>query len=117
VSEEVAVAGRRCPGQGCPTIITNGARRCPRHAKAYEERRGSSTQRGLGAAHQRKRAAIQRRINDGEDIRCWMCDARLVGTAWHLDHTVDRTAYRGPACITCNTSDGGKRGAQATNSR
>lgn len=117
------MAGRRCPGRDevdgrprpCPTILTNGERRCPRHAKAYEQKRGSSTERGMGADHQRQRARIQAGIDAGKDIRCWSCGAHLVGTAWHLDHTIDRTAYRGPACIPCNTSDGGRRGAATTN--
>jgi hypothetical protein len=120
------MAGRRCPGRdngpdgkpkACPTILTRGQRYCRRHMKAYEQKRGSSTERGLGADHQRERARIQSDIDAGQRVCCWNCGARLIGTAWHLDHTVDRTAYRGPACITCNTSEGGARGARITNSQ
>lgn len=115
------MAGRRCPGkdmQGdrtitCPRILTNGDRYCERHAAAYEARRGTPTQRGYGAAHTRLRATWQARIDAGETIHCWRpdCDTRLAGRIWQLGHDDhDRSQYRGPECIPCNTKHGGRQG-------
>ena len=118
------MAGRRCPGRdevdgktrACPTILTGGERRCPRHAKAYEQRRGSSTERGYGSAHQRARAAWQRRIDDGEHVVCATCPTVITGRMWQLGHDHVNGGYLGPQCVPCNASDGGRRGAQTTNS-
>lgn len=117
------MAGRRCPGRdevdgrtrACPTILTKGERRCARHAKAYEERRGSSTARGYGTAHQRLRAAWQRRIDEGEHVVCATCPTVITGRAWQLGHDHVNGGYLGPQCVDCNASDGGRRGAAATN--
>lgn len=117
------MAGRRCPGRderdgrtiACPTILTNGERRCPRHAKTYEQQRGSRQQRGYGNDHDRLRADWQRRIDDGEHVVCATCPTVITGRMWQLGHTEDRAGYVGPQCVPCNTSDGGRRGAQAAN--
>ena len=112
-------AGRRCPGRtvdaagrevGCPVILKGRERYCPRHARTYEQRRGTPTQRGYGAGHRALRAAWQARIDAGEDVRCADgCGARIVGTDWHLGHTEDRSDYLGPQTVGCNTADGGRR--------
>lgn len=104
------MAGRRCPAQGCPRIITGTARYCPTHAREYEGRRGTPTQRGYGAGHRALRADWQRRIDAGEPVTCATCPTVLKGAAWDLGHTEDRTGYIGPQCLTCNRSDGGRRG-------
>lgn len=112
------MAGRRCPGRderdgrstACPTILTNGQRYCPRHARQYEQRRGSPTARGYGADHQRRRAAIVVRIKAGEAVCCIDCGVQLTPDTLDLGHTEDRSAYRGPQCSTCNRKDGGRRG-------
>ena len=107
------VSKRVCagPGQGrCPTaaLIPKDQRRCPHCARAYERARGSSRERGYGSDHRATREAWQSRIDAGDAISCWRCGVLLIGTAWHLDHTDDRTGYHGPACIACNLSAAGK---------
>lgn len=112
------MAGRRCPGKdeqdgrtrACPTILTNGERYCPRHARAYEQRRGPRQARGYDTRHDRMRAALVTRMNAGETIHCIDCGVKLTPATLDLGHTEDRTAYRGPQCATCNRSDGGRRG-------
>jgi len=101
-------SGRRCPR--CHRIITNGAKYCAIHAAEYETSRGTPTARGYDATHRATRVAWQGRIDAGEVVRCASCGVRIVGTAWDLGHTADRTAYIGPQCQTCNRSDGGRRG-------
>ncbi len=113
------MAGRRCPGRddvdgktrACPTILTRGERRCPRHAKEYEQRRGSSTERGYGSAHQRLRADWQRRIDDGEHVVCARC-SQPISEPWALDHADDRTGYLGPSHKLCNDAAGGRASHQ-----
>jgi len=78
--------------------------------------RRTTTQRGYGHHHQQLRAAWQKRINAGEHITCWRpdCNNPITGTNWDLGHDDhDRSKYRGPECIPCNRSAGGKK-AHAT---
>lgn len=117
VWEVAMAAGRVCPKPNCPVILTRGERYCPTHLAQYEARRGTSAQRGYGAKHQALRRSWQARVDRGELIRCATCGAPITGTQWHLGHTPDRTAYRGPECISCNTSEGGTRGAREANRR
>ena len=115
------MAGRRCPGKdeqdgrtvACPTILTNGERYCPRHARAYEQRRGTRQARGYDTRHDQLRTAWQRRIDAGEIVHCPTCGVRITRRDWDLGHTDDRRAYRGPQCLPCNRSDGGRRGRLA----
>lgn len=113
------MAGRRCPGKderdgrsvACPTILTNGERYCTRHARAYEQRRGSARQRGYDTTHDALRAAWQRRIDAGEDVRCADgCGTKITGRMWQLGHDHQRGGYLGPQTIAHNTSEGGRRG-------
>ncbi len=105
------MAGRRCPGPQCPTILTGGERYCTRHARDYEQRRGTSTQRGYDSSHTAQRAAIQARIDRGEIIRCWRCGVQITGRAWDLGHDDhDRSITRGAECQPCNRSAGGAQG-------
>lgn len=64
-------------------------------------------QRGLGWTHRRARAAALSRLYDGQPcVRCggpmYRADARLLD----LDHTDDRSGYRGLAHRTCNRRAG-----------
>ena len=104
------MAGRRCPSRGCPRIITNSARYCPDHAREYEAKRGTPTQRGYGADHRARRATLVARMNAGETIRCIDCGIELTPSTFDLGHTDDRTGYRGPQCQACNRSQGGREG-------
>lgn len=79
------------------------------------DQRGTSTQRGYGSDHQKERARWQPAIDAG---RGWCAEVICVeasrfippGSEWHLAHTPDRSAYRGPAHAACNLSEAGKRG-------
>lgn len=108
----------RCTGSPvCPAMVPAGVRYCPDHQAAYEARRGTRRERGYDAAHDALRAQIVRRMRVGETIRCVTCDVALTPATLDLGHTEDRTAHIGPQCAACNRSDGGRRGARATNRR
>ena len=99
-------AGRRC--LDCPRIITTG-NRCPDHTRARDKARGTRQARGYGTTHTRLRAHYQARMNAGETFTCWRCDEPIDPNAWHLGHDDhDRTKYRGPECIGCNTATSGR---------
>lgn len=46
------MAGRVCNVHGCPTISDKP--RCPAHAKAADQARGTATQRGYGVEHRKR---------------------------------------------------------------
>ena len=101
-------ARKVCPVLGCFELTAGG--RCTKHTREADKARGTRTERGYGPDHQAERATIQARIDAGHAVTCWHCGAQLHGRAWHLDHTDDRTAYRGPTCPTCNLHLAGLRG-------
>lgn len=113
------VAGRRCPGLRCPTILTNGERYCLAHMAEHEAARGTSAQRGYGARHRAVRAQWQARFDRGEHINCARCGKRIgPREPWALDHDdEDRSRYLGPSHKRCNDSAGGTRGANASSSK
>ena len=94
------VVHRVCPS--CRVAkIASPTRRCPACERAYNQRRGSPTARGLGYEYTKKRERILRR--DG--YTCWRCGA----AAFTLDHFIPRS--RGgtneddnlrAACVHCN---------------
>lgn len=98
---------RVCSQPGCPVLIDT-AGYCPTHARERDKARGSKQQRGYGAAHIHERAkwaAIIART----DVPCSRCHQPIsAGMAWQLDHTDDRTGYRGPSHKACNLSAAGK---------
>ena len=101
--------GRRC--LDCPRITTTG-NRCPEHERARDRARGTRQARGYGAPHDRLRAHYQRRMDAGETFTCWRpdCAHPINPQAWHLGHDDhDRTKYRGPECIPCNTATASRR--------
>lgn len=105
------MAGRRCPGQRCPTILTNGERYCPRHLAEYETKRGTPEQRGYDVEHRALKRQWQDRIDAGEVIHCARgCGRRITGRAWDLGHTDDRATWTGPECRPCNRGAGGRLG-------
>lgn len=63
-----------------------------------------------GYEHRKMRAHVAKFVALG-NVTCCLCgDPITPGSKWHLDHTIDRTAYRGAAHAHCNTSDGATRG-------
>jgi hypothetical protein len=66
--------------------------------------------RGLGPAHRALRARFGPIVRAGAAVCCLCGEVIEPGQAWDLDHTPDRTGYRGVAHATCNRSDGGRRG-------
>lgn len=70
----------------------------------------STTERGYGGEHQRRRAEWCPLVEAG-GVACARCGRVIIpGSAWHLGHTVDRTGYVGPEHARCNTQDGARRG-------
>lgn len=71
---------------------------------------GSTTERGYGVEHQRLRAEWAPLVEEGNE-RCCLCGYLIdPGAPWHLDHSEDRTGYRGIAHADCNMRDGARRG-------
>ena len=65
--------------------------------------KGSTTERGYGAAHQKLRKQIKPDVDAGR-ANCWRCGLRIErGQAWDLGHDDDdRSRYRGPEHVACN---------------
>ncbi len=76
---------------------------------------GKTVESGYGEEHKRIRAQYAKEVEAGHG---WCCEIVCVmssrwippGSKWHLAHTPDKTAYRGPAHSLCNVSEAGKRG-------
>lgn len=84
-------------GQRCPTgqLVDQGARGgcCADCQREREQRRGSRQDRGYGRDHERER---EQQLPDAYGQLCRYCGQRM----WPhqhlaLDHTADRTGYRG----------------------
>ncbi len=62
----------------------------------------STTRRGYGSAHQKLRARWAKQVERGE-VACARCRKLIApGTPWDLDHSDDRSDYRGPSHRRCN---------------
>ena len=97
-----------CLEPGCPTP-THGTR-CTQHERTQDRARGKTSTRGYGTTHQRIRNAWQRKLDHGERITCWRCGTPIDPSSWHLGHDDnDRTKYRGPECVPCNTATTSRR--------
>jgi hypothetical protein len=70
----------------------------------------STTRRGYGWAHQRRRAAFARLVAAGLAI-CWRCGQPIEpGEPWDLGHDdIDRRRYRGPEHRRCNRTGRARR--------
>ena len=99
-----------CATPGCPTLVKRDAYRglCDECKRKRDRERGTTTQRGYGHEHQQERASYVTRMQRGETVRCWRCNVALTPETLHLDHTDDRTSYRGPACDACNLTMAGQ---------
>lgn len=84
---------------------------------SYATKTASAEERGYGKAHREERARWKP-IVEGGQANCCICGYWIEpGTKWHLDHTEDRTGYRGAAHAQCNLRDGASRGARRTNAK
>lgn len=73
--------------------------------------KASTSARGYGSRHQRLRAQLLP-LAYGQD--CHLCGSvMLPDQELHLDHTPDRTSYRGFAHAWCNSRDGLRRAQEA----
>lgn len=96
-----------CAEPGCPMLTR--ATRCPDCTRTKDRARGTSTERGYGAAHQRLRRRYQIKMEAGETFDCWRCGREIDLDAWHLGHDDDdRGVYRGPECVPCNEATAGR---------
>ena len=83
--------------------------RCAEHERAKDRARGTRQERGYGAEHDALRAIFQGRMNRGETFDCWRCGDLIDPEHWHLGHDdLDRSIYRGPECVPCNTATSGR---------
>lgn len=72
--------------------------------------RGTTAQRGYGAAHDRERKRWLLVVRAGQAI-CSRCRKPIAhDEPWDLDHTDDRTGYNGPAHRSCNRTAGAVKG-------
>lgn len=98
---------RVCAEAGCPELCQGT--RCPTHTRARDKARGTRQQRGYDAAHAKLRAHYARRMAKGETFTCWRCLDPIDPASWHLGHDdTDRSIYRGPECVPCNTATSGR---------
>lgn len=101
------MARKPCAESGCPTITDRT--RCPQHRRAQDKARGSREDRGYGKGHQAIRADYQVRMDAGHRYQCWRCGVPIDPSHWHLGHDDhDRSRYRGPECVPCNTATKGR---------
>lgn len=100
-----------CAQPGCPKLQPES--RCRDHRREREQARGSSTARGYNYQHKVLSEAARAQAVGST---CHFCDQAITeGQPLALDHTEDRSGYRGVVHLSCNASDGAKRGnAQRT---
>jgi hypothetical protein len=104
------MAKRVCTEPGCGLLVEHGVRdgRCDDCRRAKDKARGTRQQRGYGAEHDALRAEL---LPEAYGQRCHLCNERMwPHQQLALDHTEDRTGYRGIVHLTCNARDGAQRG-------
>ncbi|KNX39495.1 hypothetical protein VV01_14565 [Luteipulveratus halotolerans] len=81
--------------------------RCPTHERQRDQARGTPAERGYGSDHRRTRAQL---LPQAIGQPCHFCGEPMnEGQPLALDHTEDRSGYRGMAHLSCNAADGGRR--------
>lgn len=69
------------------------------------------------AVHQAARANAKLDVDRGT-VNCCRCGRLIVpGSAWHMDHTDDRSGYLGPAHASCNVRAAARKGAVVVNGK
>lgn len=109
------MALRRCPAPRCPHLTAT--RYCKQHQREYEQRRGSSRERGYNKQHERLRKLWRARQRRGEQLYCARCGGPIgQHEPFDLGHDDDdRNIYNGPEHQRCNRAAGGKSGARIRN--
>jgi hypothetical protein len=108
----------RAPRTACGNRTCPNLRPCPEHQRAAERARGTRQQRGYDKAHDSLREDWRPKVERG-GVHCMarvcVMPARLIllGQAWDLGHTEDRTKWTGPEHAKCNRSAGGKASHRA----
>jgi hypothetical protein len=100
---------RVCSQPGCPNLTPKPGR-CPEHARAHEQQRGSRQARGYNSGHDQLRTNWAPQVAKGT-VTCWRCGQRIQpGEPWDLGHDDhDRTITRGPEhAARCNRSAAGR---------
>jgi hypothetical protein len=106
-------AMRVCAVRGCPALTRQSY--CSTHEAEARARRGTTTQQGLGWAHQRRRREL---LPDAIGKPCAMgCGRIITSSNAALDHSDPRAlGNRGPGdriiCAPCNNEMGGKLAQQ-----
>ena len=80
---------------------------------SWRNDRPDTSTRGYGASHAAaRREHLAQLERDGIGVCCIGGEPIYpsMGSDLHLDHTPDRTGYRGLACAAHNRQDGAKRG-------
>lgn len=97
-----------CAQPGCPELQSES--RCLAHRRERERSRGSAAARGYGQDHKALRAQWAPLVATG-NVKCWRCSEYLAADQpWHLGHDdEDRSRYRGPECVPCNTPTASRR--------
>lgn len=79
-------AGRVCKRSGCPAVATRDGW-CETDALLADEQRGTTTQRGYGSKHQKKRAELIQAMTPGQ--RCPLCTRPMLsGMDLDLHHSI-----------------------------
>ncbi len=77
--------------------------------RAQDSRRGTSTARGYGKAHQDIRAALAPLVASGRAV-CWRCERPIrPSQPWHLGHDA-RRQHAGPEHARCNIDASNRTG-------
>lgn len=78
---------------------------------------GETSKRGYGTAHQRERKRWVGVVEAGSAF-CSRCGGPIApGSAWHLDHSDDRSRYLGAAHARCNVKAGSRKAARRSKRR
>lgn len=118
-SGRLSTAKRRGDCRRCGATVPAGTRRwkycsveCFRKVRnSRGSGRPSASARGYGMAHQRLRLEL---LPLAYGRNCHLCgEVMSEGDDLHLDHTEDRTGYRGMVHSSCNILDGARRGGHA----
>lgn len=82
--------------------------RCPTCTRGRDRKRGTTTQRGYGWAHQQRKAEDEASALPTDP--CPKCGQPLGPPPWDQGHTDNRAEYEGPTHPACNRNTTANRG-------